>query len=90
MLGSLPRAVKTGPMDWGCRAEWRSTWHVLGCRRSVREWALRQGWGGRLVRQEQAQGMLVAALGLLAAHYRLDDRPGAHMPGLEARLGIGA
>jgi hypothetical protein len=46
-------------------------WHVLGCGRSVREWALRQGWGGRPVRQEQAQGMLVAALGLLAAHYGL-------------------
>ena len=42
---------------------------MLGCGRSVREWALRQGWGGRPVRQEQAQGMLVAALGLLAAHY---------------------
>jgi hypothetical protein len=44
-------------------------WHVLGCGRSVREWVLRQGWGGRPVRQEQAQGMLVAALGLLAAHH---------------------
>jgi hypothetical protein len=38
------------------------------CERSVREWALRQGWGGRPVRQEQAQGTLVAALGMLAAH----------------------
>ncbi len=46
-------------------------WHVLGRGCSVREWALRQGWGGRQVRQEQAQGMLVAALGLLAAHYGL-------------------
>jgi hypothetical protein len=36
-----------------------------------REWALRQGWGGRLVRQEQAQGMLVAALGLLDGYYGL-------------------
>src|SRR5918994_6226076 len=43
-------------------------WHVLGCGRSVREWALRQGWGGRPVRQEQAQGMVVAALGVLAWH----------------------
>jgi hypothetical protein len=41
------------------------------CDRFLREWALRQGWGGRPVRQEQAQGMLVAALGLLAAHYGL-------------------
>jgi hypothetical protein len=42
-------------------------WHVVGLQRSVREWAIRQGWGGRLVRQEQAQGILVAALGMLAA-----------------------
>jgi hypothetical protein len=38
-----------------------------GLRRSVREWTIRQGWGGRPVRQEQAQGILVAALGILAA-----------------------
>jgi len=44
-------------------------WHVVGLQRSVREWALRQGWGGRRVRQEQAQGILVAALGMLAAHF---------------------
>ena len=41
-------------------------WHVVGLQRSVREWAIRQGWGGRPVRQEQAQGILVAALGVLA------------------------
>ena len=40
-------------------------WHVVGLQRSVREWAMRQGWGGRPVRQEQAQGILVAALGVL-------------------------
>ena len=44
-------------------------WHVMGMQRSVREWAIRQGWGGRPVRQEQAQGILVAALGVLAAHF---------------------
>jgi hypothetical protein len=43
-------------------------WHVVGLQRSVREWAMRQGWGGRPVRQEQAQGILVAALGILAGH----------------------
>jgi hypothetical protein len=43
-------------------------WHVVGLQRSVREWAMRQGWGGRPVRQDQAQGILVAALGVLAAH----------------------
>jgi hypothetical protein len=44
-------------------------WHVVGLQRSVREWAMRQGWGGRPVRQEQAQGILVAALGMLAANF---------------------
>jgi hypothetical protein len=43
-------------------------WHVVGLQQSVREWAIRQGWRGRPVRQEQAQGILVAALGVLAAH----------------------
>jgi hypothetical protein len=41
-------------------------WHVVGLQRSVRERALRQGWGGRSARQEQAQGLLVAALVVLA------------------------
>jgi hypothetical protein len=40
-------------------------WHVVGMQRSVREWAMRQGWNGRPIRQEQAQGILVAALGVL-------------------------
>jgi hypothetical protein len=44
-------------------------WHILGLQRSIREWAMRQGWGGRPVRVEQAQGILVAALGVLAGHY---------------------
>jgi hypothetical protein len=44
-------------------------WHVVGLQRSAREWAIRQGWGGRPVRQEQAQGILIAALGMLAAHF---------------------
>jgi len=48
-----------------------AVWHVLGCGASVREWALRQGWGGRTMRQEQAQGVLIAALGLLLTYYGL-------------------
>jgi hypothetical protein len=43
-------------------------WHVVGLQRSVREWSIRQGWGGRPVRQEQAQGILIAGLGMLAMH----------------------
>jgi hypothetical protein len=44
-------------------------WHVVGLQHSVRQWAMRQGWGGRPVRQEQAQGILVAALGVLAGQF---------------------
>jgi hypothetical protein len=43
-------------------------WHVVGLQRSVREWAMRQGWGGRLVDHKSAGGILIAGLGLLAAH----------------------
>lgn len=49
------------------------TWHVVGLQTSIREWALRQGWGGRPVRQESAQGILVAALGVLVKHYGIRD-----------------
>ena len=44
-------------------------WHVVGLQRSIRFCAMRQGWGGRSVRVEQAQGILVAALGVLAGWY---------------------
>ena len=44
-------------------------WHVLGWERSLKEWALEQGWGGRRVSQEAASGILVAALGALESHY---------------------
>jgi hypothetical protein len=44
-------------------------WHVVGLHCSIREWALRQGWGGRPIKHEHAQGMLVAGLGVLARHF---------------------
>jgi hypothetical protein len=44
-------------------------WHVVGLQCSVTEWARRQGWGGRPVRVDQARGILIAALGVLAKHY---------------------
>jgi hypothetical protein len=47
-------------------------WHVVRLQRSVREWGIRRGWNGRPVRQEQAQGILIAALGTLAADNRRD------------------
>ena len=45
-------------------------WHVVGWQCSLKEWALEQGWSGRRVSQEAASGILVAALGALAAHLR--------------------
>jgi hypothetical protein len=47
---------------------------VLGLECSLREWATRQGWSGRHVHHVHAQGILVAALGVLAVHYGLTPR----------------
>jgi hypothetical protein len=49
-------------------------WYVVGLEMSVREWAMRQGWGGRPVPPPQAQGMLVATLSVLAGHLGLVGR----------------
>ena len=49
-------------------------WHVVGMECSVREWAGRQGWGGRSINHVQGQGILVGALNVLAVHYRLVPR----------------
>jgi hypothetical protein len=35
----------------------------------MRAWAMRRGYGGRPVRIEQAQGILVPTLGVLAGHH---------------------
>jgi hypothetical protein len=52
-------------------------WHVVGLQQSVREWSIRQGWGGRPVEQKEAKGILVAALGMLAGHSGLNSRTAA-------------
>ncbi|MBV9552547.1 MAG: hypothetical protein JO032_07140 [Alphaproteobacteria bacterium] len=44
-------------------------WHVVGWERSLKEWALEQGWAGRRVSQEAASGILIAALGALEMHF---------------------
>ena len=44
-------------------------WHVVGWERSLKEWALEQGWNGRRVSQEAASGILIAALGALEGHF---------------------
>ena len=59
-------------------------WHVVGMQRSIREWSMRQGWGGRPIGEKQAHGILVAALGMLARHYGYSARkladPRSRMP----------
>ena len=44
-------------------------WYVLGWQKSLKEWALEQGWSGRRVSQEAASGILIASLGALEAHF---------------------
>lgn len=44
-------------------------WHVIGWERTLKDWALEQGWNGRRVSQETAAGILVAALGTLEQHF---------------------
>jgi hypothetical protein len=44
-------------------------WHVVGLQRSIRERMMRQGCDGRPVHVEQEQGILIAALGVLAKYY---------------------
>ncbi|MGD9614220.1 MAG: DUF6456 domain-containing protein [Alphaproteobacteria bacterium] len=44
-------------------------WHVVGWERSLKAWAVEQGWNGRRVSQEAASGILVAALGALEGHF---------------------
>jgi hypothetical protein len=61
--GALDALGGLGSPAGGC------VWHVLGLQRSVREWAMRQGWGGRPINEKQAQGILIAALGVLAGWY---------------------
>jgi hypothetical protein len=45
-------------------------WHVVGWERTLKDWALQQGWAGRRVSPEAASGILIAALGALETHSR--------------------
>ena len=49
-------------------------WHVLGWERSLKEWALQQGWSGRRVSQEAASGILIATLGTLESHFNQSQK----------------
>ena len=46
-------------------------WHVVGCEWTLKDWALREGWGGRPLGVETAAGILVGALGMLQGLYGL-------------------
>jgi len=46
-------------------------WFVLGCEFSVRQWALREGWGGKPLSETVAKGTLLGTLGVLAKHFGL-------------------
>lgn len=44
-------------------------WYVAGLQMSIRDWAQREGWNGKRVEKNEAKGILVAALGMLARYY---------------------
>jgi hypothetical protein len=44
----------------------RAVWHVVGLEESLREWSMTDTWQGKPMRYYAAQGVLVAALGVLA------------------------
>lgn len=55
-------------------------WFVAGLQLSIRDWALRDGWNGRRLDRDEAKGILVAALGVLARYYGYERRPKAQSP----------
>ncbi len=52
-------------------------WYVAGLQLSLREWALRDGWNGKRIDRDEAKGIMVAALGVLARYYGY-ERSGGH------------
>jgi len=47
-------------------------WHILGTQISLAEWARREGWAQRPIRQESAKLILVGSLSVLASHFRIE------------------
>jgi hypothetical protein len=48
-----------------------ASWFILGCDYSIRQWAIREGWSGRSIREEVAKGTLIGALGVLVGFFGL-------------------
>lgn len=61
-------AAVGGPGSPGAAA----LWYVCGLGMSMREWAAREGWNGRSLRREEAKGVLITALAVLAKDYGYD------------------
>ena len=57
-------------------------WYVAGLQMSIRDWSLRDGWNGKRVEKNEAKGILVAALGVLARYYGYERSgcPSRHKP----------
>ena len=55
-------------------------WYVAGLQMSIRDWSLRDGWNGKRVEKNEAKGILVAALGVLARYYGYERAPKAQSP----------
>lgn len=49
-------------------------WEVVGEERTLNEWRLGRAWAGRVMDWRCAQGILVAALDVLAGHYGMQNR----------------
>ena len=58
-------------------------WFVAGLQLSIREWALRDGWNGRKLDKDEAKGILLAALGMLARYYGYER--GSVRPRIQSR-----
>jgi hypothetical protein len=43
-------------------------WHIVGCGKTVRDFALGQGWRGRPLDERVALGCLISSLAILARH----------------------
>ncbi len=62
---ALDALGKSGSPCWEC------AWCVLGEEITLRDWAIREGWNGRPIREEVAKGILIGTLGALAEHFGL-------------------
>lgn len=48
-------------------------WYVVGLEHPIQDWATRCGWAGRPINRTVATGILVGALGVLQALYKIED-----------------